>query len=169
MGNPLVQPDPGLFLWTILTFLVLLTLLAKFAWKPLLAMLDKRQETIRQSLEEAARARTEFERLQRESRDFLTKAKVEAQGIIAAGQTQSEKVRAEILQDAQAKARAIMENAEKQILAEKEKALVDLRAEVKKEVADLSAMIASKLIRKHITPADDWALIDDSIKQIRPH
>ena len=42
MDNPLVQPDPGLFIWTILTFLVLLALLAKFAWKPLLAALDQR-------------------------------------------------------------------------------------------------------------------------------
>ena len=47
MDNPLVQPDPGLFIWTIVTFLVLLGLLAKFAWRPLLQSLDARQETIR--------------------------------------------------------------------------------------------------------------------------
>ena len=50
MDNPLVQPDPGLFIWTILTFLVLLALLAKFAWRPLLEALEKRQESIRRSL-----------------------------------------------------------------------------------------------------------------------
>ena len=53
MDNPLVQPDPGLFIWTILTFLVLLALLAKFAWRPLLQALDARHETIRKSLEDA--------------------------------------------------------------------------------------------------------------------
>ena len=52
MNNPLVQVDPGLFIWTILTFLVLLTLLAKFAWRPLLQSLAAREETIRKSLPE---------------------------------------------------------------------------------------------------------------------
>ena len=53
MNNPLVQPDPGLFIWTIITFLVLLFLLAKFAWGPLLKALENRQETIRESLDDA--------------------------------------------------------------------------------------------------------------------
>ena len=53
MDNPLVQPDPGLFIWTILTFLVLVALLAKFAWRPLLEALERRQATIAKSLEDA--------------------------------------------------------------------------------------------------------------------
>ena len=57
MGNPLVQPDPGLFIWTILTFLVLLGLLAKFAWRPLLQALESRQESIRKSLDDARQAK----------------------------------------------------------------------------------------------------------------
>ena len=59
--NPLVQLDPGLFIWTILTFLVLLFVLAKFAWKPLLAALEARENTIRSSLEDAEKAKTELE------------------------------------------------------------------------------------------------------------
>ena len=55
--NPLVQPDPGLFIWTILTFLVLVALLARFAWRPLLDALERRQETIARALEDAQRAR----------------------------------------------------------------------------------------------------------------
>ena len=58
MNNPLVQPDPGLFIWTILTFLVLLTLLAKFAWGPLLQALEGRQKVIEKALEDAAQAKT---------------------------------------------------------------------------------------------------------------
>ena len=53
MNNPLVQPDPGLFIWTILTFLGLLVLLKAIAWGPLLKALDSRQETIRKSLDDA--------------------------------------------------------------------------------------------------------------------
>ena len=60
MGNPLVQPDPGLFIWTILTCLVLLGLLAKFAWRPLLQALESRQESIRQSLDDARQAKQDL-------------------------------------------------------------------------------------------------------------
>jgi F-type H+-transporting ATPase subunit b len=56
MDNPLVQPDPGLFIWTIITFLILLGLLAKFAWGPLLKALDERHATIRKSLDDADKA-----------------------------------------------------------------------------------------------------------------
>src|SRR5437868_1793605 len=55
--NPLVQPDPGLYIWTIVTFLVLLALLAKFAWGPLLDALEKRQDAIRKSLDDARQAK----------------------------------------------------------------------------------------------------------------
>ena len=62
MNNPLVQPDPGLYIWTIATFLVLLALLARFAWRPLLDALEQRQEVIRKSLDDARQARQELER-----------------------------------------------------------------------------------------------------------
>ena len=63
MDNPLVQADPGLYIWTILTFLGLLFLLRLLAWKPLLAMLKERQDTIAKSLDDAKQARQELERL----------------------------------------------------------------------------------------------------------
>src|SRR5881628_1902722 len=78
MDNPLVQPDPGLFIWTIVTFLVLLGLLAKFAWRPLLQALETRQERIRKSLEDAERAKQELERLQQESAKIMRQARIEA-------------------------------------------------------------------------------------------
>ena len=71
MDNPLVQPDPGLYIWTIVTFLILLALLAKFAWRPLLDALEQRQEVIRRSLDEARQAKEELQRLQAESARIL--------------------------------------------------------------------------------------------------
>ena len=59
MNNPLVQPDPGLYVWTIATFLVLVALLARFAWRPLLEALERRKESIRKSLDDARQAREE--------------------------------------------------------------------------------------------------------------
>ena len=58
--NPLVQLDPGLFVWTIITFMVLFFVLAKFAWKPLMKMLQEREEMIRDSLDDAEKAKAEL-------------------------------------------------------------------------------------------------------------
>ena len=85
MDNPLVQPDPGLFIWTIVTFLVLLTLLAKFAWRPLLQALDTRQESIRKSLDDARQAKQDLERLREEMKQ---KARAEADTIVKSAERQ---------------------------------------------------------------------------------
>ena len=82
MDNPLVQPDPGLFIWTILTFLVLVALLAKFAWRPLLQALESRQESIRKSLDDAEKAKQELERLHAESAEIIRQSRVEADAIV---------------------------------------------------------------------------------------
>src|SRR6266513_5245253 len=93
MDNPLVQPDPGLFIWTILTFLVLLGLLAKFAWRPLLQALERRQESIRQSLDDARQAKQELERLHQESAQIIRQARVEADGVITRSRADAERLR----------------------------------------------------------------------------
>ncbi len=162
MDNPLVQPDPGLFLWTILTFLVLLGLLAKFAWNPLLAMLDRREEIIRQSLDDAEKAKQELQRLQQESKEILSKARVEAQSILAKTRSEAEKLKGEIRQQAKAQADSILRDAEKQIQVETKKAL----AVIKNEVVDLSLLVASKLIKKNLSKEDNQVLIEESLKQV---
>ena len=90
MDNPLVQPDPGLFIWTILTFLVLVGLLAKFAWRPLLEALERRQATIAKALDDAKLAKQELERLQKESAEMMRQARIEAEAIIARSRTDAE-------------------------------------------------------------------------------
>ncbi len=162
MDNPLVQPDPGLFLWTILTFLVLLVLLAKFAWKPLLALLDRREEMIRQSLDDAEKAKQELQRLQQESKEILSKARVEAQSILAKSRSEAEKLKGELRQEAKVQADSILRDAEKQIQVETEKAI----AVIKNEVVDLSLLVASKLIKKNLSKEDNQSLIEESLKQV---
>ena len=162
MDNPLVQPDPGLFLWTILTFLVLLVLLAKFAWKPLLALLDRREEMIRQSLDDAEKAKHELQRLQQESKESLSKARVEAQSILAKSRSEAEKLKGELRQEAKVQADSILRDAEKQIQVEMEKAI----AGIKNEVVDLSLLVASKLIKKNLSKEDNQSLIEESLKQV---
>ena len=165
MDNPLVQPDPGLFLWTILTFLVLFGLLARFAWKPLLAMLEKREEIIRQSLDDAEKAKHELQRLQQESKEILSKARVEAQSILAKTRSEAEQLKGEIRQKAKAQADSILLNAEKQIQVETEKAI----AVLKSDVVDLSLVVASKLIRRNLSKEDNQSLIEESLKQFEAY
>ncbi len=162
MDNPLVQPDPGLFIWTIITFLVLLFLLAKFAWKPLLAMLDKREALIRESLANAEKARSDLERIQEESEQMLAKARGEAQDIVKKGKETADRMRADLLRQAEEKARQIRQDAEAQINAAKDRAL----AEIKAEVVDLSIQIAGKLIQKNLSAQENQALIEQSIQQL---
>jgi F-type H+-transporting ATPase subunit b len=162
MDNPLVQPDPGLFLWTILTFLVLLVLLAKFAWKPLLALLDRREEMIRQSLDDAEKAKHELQRLQQESKEILSKARVEAQSILAKSRSEAEKLKGELRQEAKVQADSILRDAEKQIQVETEKAI----SSIKNEVVDLSLLVASKLIKRNLSKEDNQSLIEESLKQV---
>lgn len=163
--NPLVQPDPGLFIWTIVTFLVLLALLSRYAWKPLLASLQARQERIAQSLDEAKRAHEEMERVRLESAEIIRQAHVEASAIVSASRTDAERVREDTKQKARAEAAAIIAAAERQI----EAAAVRARDEVRREAVELSVAIASKLIRRNITADDNRAMIDDMIGSLTRH
>jgi F-type H+-transporting ATPase subunit b len=165
MNNPLVQPDPGLFIWTILTFLILLALLSKFAWTPLLAALEARRERIAQSLDEARRAHEEMERLKRESAEIIRQAHVEASAIVSAGRTDAERVREETKQKARAEAAAILAAAQRQIESE----AVRARDDVRREAADLAVAIASKLLRRNISIEDNRVMIDEMIGSLRRH
>ena len=160
--NPLVQPDPGLFIWTILTFLVLVTLLARFAWRPLLQALDSRQELIRKSLDDAQQARQELERLHHESAQILRQARVEAEAVVAQSRSDAAKLREELRQKAKAEADGIVRNAERQIQLETQRALQQIRH----EAADLSVMIASKILQRNITREDNERLIEEALKQV---
>ena len=162
MNNPLVQPDPGLFIWTILTFLVLVALLAKFAWRPLLQALESRQESIRKSLDDAQKAKQDLERLQTESAEIIRQARVEADAIVTRSRGDGERLREEMRTKARAEADAIVKNAERQIQLETSRALQQIRG----EAVDLSVMIASKLIQRNITKEDNERLIEEALSQV---
>jgi len=162
MNNPLVQPDPGLFIWTIVVFLVLLTLLAKFAWGPLLQALDSRQASIKKALDDAQQAGRELERLTQESADILRTARGEAESIISRGRLDADRLREETKQKARVEADYIVKDAQRQIQLQTGQALQQIR----KEAAELSVSIASKILQRNISKEDNERLIDDALKQI---
>jgi F-type H+-transporting ATPase subunit b len=162
MNNPLVQPDPGLYIWTIATFLILLWLLAKFAWRPLLEALERRQETIRKSLDDAHQAKQDLERLNAESRKILTEARVQAEQILSQTRSDATRLRDELKQKAQAEAAGVMKNAERQIEMETARAVQQIR----NEAVDISIAIASKLLDRNVSREDNERLIEETFKQI---
>jgi F-type H+-transporting ATPase subunit b len=164
MDNPLVQVDPGLYVWTIIIFLALLFLLMKFAWKPLLAMLEKREDNIRQALLDAEKARGELVNVKEDTEKLLSEARTESQTIVAAGKKNVERMKDEIIEKAQSKSDTLLNETKKQIQIEKERAIADVKA----EVVNLSMGIAQKLIKKNLSKEDNLKLINESINSINP-
>ncbi len=162
MDNPLVQPDPGLFFWTIAVFLVLLFLLKKFAWGPLLAALEERQAGIRKSLDDADKAKRELAEVQTTASALVGRARTEAEAILSEARADGARIRQELRDVAQKEAEAITRNAQQQIQLERDRALSQLR----EQAVELSVMIASKLIRRNLTREDNAALIDEALQQV---
>lgn len=162
MDNPLLRPDPGLFVWTILTFLFLMTMLAKFAWKPLLQALESRQQSIRKALDDALQAKQELERLEQESQRILRQARGEAEAIITQSRADADRLREEMRQKAKAESEGIVRNAERQIQMETARALQQIRT----EAVELSVQIASKIIQRNLSKEDNERLIADALTQM---
>ena len=163
MNNPLVQPDPGLYIWTIVTFLVLAALLRKFAWRPMLDALDRRQEAIRKSLDEAKQAQREMDRLNEESTRLLAAARAEADEIISRTRADAARAGEDMKQKARADAENIVRNAQREIALETSRAL----RKVREEAVDLSVAIASKILQRNLSKEDNERLIAETLKSIQ--
>jgi F-type H+-transporting ATPase subunit b len=162
VNNPLVQPDPGLFIWTIVVFLVLVFLLRRFAWGPLLAALERRNAVIAGAVDDARKAKEELEGVRKDAAELLTQARVDGQAIMARARVDAEQFRVEMKEKAAAEAAALGKNAERQIQAETARALQQIR----REAVDLSIAVASKLLHRNISAADNAQLVEDTIRQI---
>jgi F-type H+-transporting ATPase subunit b len=158
----LVKFDPGLAIWTIFTFLVLVALLSKFAWKPLMLMLDTRQESIKKSLADAETRKERTRAPPGRVVPLIRKARVEAESIVSKSWSDAEKLREEMKVKAKAEADAIVKESQRQIEIEAGRALRQIRS----EVADLSIAIASKVIQRNVSKEDNDRLIQDTLKQI---
>ena len=157
-----MKVDPGLLLWTIITFVVLLLILWKAAWKPIVEALDARSEKIRGDIENAETARQEAEKLLEQHREMMADAKNEASKVISQGKEEAEKIKNEMLEKATQESRVISDRAKKEIEIAKDKALQD----IKSEVVVLSTEIASKVIGKNIDPDDQKNLIEETLNKI---
>ena len=160
--NPLVAPDPGLYIWAIVVFLLLLFLFNHLAWKPLKATLLAREDSIRKSLDDARQAREELQRLKSESAKMLAEARAEADTILSRTRDDASRFRDEMKEKAQAEAAGIVKNAERRIEMETSRALQQIRA----EAVEFSVAIASKILQRNVSKEDNERLIEETFRQI---
>jgi len=159
----LLDIDPGLIIWTIITFVILLVLLRRVAWKPILAMIDERERTIQESLERADEAREEAEETLEQYRKQLAEARAEARDIINESKESGEKIKQDIIAEAENQKRKMIEDARNQIEAEREKAV----REIQDSVADVAMAAASRILQKELSEEAHSRIIQDSLEQFK--
>ena len=161
LGIGILIPNMSEFIPALIAFLVIWVVLAKFAWPMIVGMLDKRQETIKNNLDEAEAAKIEAQRSLEEYKKQLAEARREAAGIVDEARRAGEQVKADITAQAQAQADEMIAKAKKSIEKEKQAAIADLQS----SVADLSIAVAGRFIGEGLSDADQRKLIEKYVAE----
>jgi F-type H+-transporting ATPase subunit b len=161
-AGSLTSINPGLTLWAAITFLVLLVVLSKFAWGPIVKMLDERTATIHDAIDSAKKERAEAERMLAEQKEALARATREAAELAKRNQQEVETLRQELTAKARKEADELVSGARKQIIEEKSKAVAELRG----MAADLAIDAASRLIKSSLDDKAQRQLVEDYLKQL---
>ncbi len=143
----LIQPGLGLIIWMTLAFGILIWILGKFAWKPIMKALKERENSIDEALHAADRAREDMKKLKFDNEQLLAEAKEERDGILREARKIKEKILEEARQKANEEANRIVENAKDRIENEKMSAMTDL----KNQIASLSIEIAEKILQQELS------------------
>jgi F-type H+-transporting ATPase subunit b len=151
-----------LIIWTLISFFILLILLKKVAFPPILKGMKQREETIKQQLEEAQKTKKEAENLLEDYKRQLAEARSEAQKIVNEGKSLGENMRKEIVQKAQAESNQIVKRAQEEIELQKQKAILELQ----EKIADLSIMAATKIINKSLNTEDNRRLVEEYVSKV---
>ena len=154
--------EPGLFIWSVLTFLLLVFLLYKFAYGPLIELQRQRQEEIHESIREAERLREEARALIEDYRAQMAEARGDAEEILEQARKVGESTRNEILTEARVQAERNVEKAREQIERETRQAL----RQIKREVADLTVAATEKVTRRTLSDQDHMRMIKEAIDEI---
>lgn len=156
LGIGILIPNLAEFIPALIAFLVIWYILAKFAWPMIVGMLDKRQETIKNNLDEAEAAKIEAQRALAEYKEQIAGARREAAGIIDEARRAGEQVKADITAQAQAQADEMIAKAKKSIEKERLAAISQLQ----NSVADLSVSVAGRIIGEDLSDSDQRKLIE---------
>jgi len=162
MGSSLITPEFGTIFWTVVTIVILAFLLGRFAWKPLLQVLEERERTVRESLEEAQRARTEAEETLRRNQEMLAQARRETAAVIEQGRREAESLKGEIVTRARQESLDLIEQGRRQIQHEQKAAIEALRT----QVADRAIQAAERLISRSLDDKKQRDLVEEYVRSL---
>lgn len=149
IATQLMTPDPGVMIWVWVVFLILVVLLHKFAWKPILKAVGEREAKLKESLSAAEAASAKAAAVEVEQAKILGETKVQAQAILAEQRDFAAKFRAQAEADAKTSAEQILEHAKTEI----EAASLQARTALRRDAAELSVKVAEKILRSELDGA----------------
>ena len=158
----LLSPNGGLMFWTIIIFAILLVVLSRFAFKPMLAAVEARERALQAAIDDAKRDQAEAARVLAEHRAQLEKARGEAQKLIADGRATADKLRNDLLEQTKVQQQEMLERARRDIDTEKNNAIAALR----REAVDLAIAGAGKVIERNLDNDANRKLVESYLGSV---
>ena len=161
-GGGLMDVNPGLMIWTVITFIVLLFILKKYAWKPILTALDKRENDIKESLAQAEQAKIDAKKLLDENQANLAKAEEESRKMIEQSRSYAETLKEQLIKESKDQAKKIVDEASLEIQRKKDAAFEELRG----QIAEIAVSAAEKIIRESLDAQKSKQVIDKYLNDV---
>lgn len=160
MEFTLLDVSTGLVFWSAITFLLLLFLMKKFLWGPLIENLDRRETMINDAVKKAEETQKKSEDALKDYNKKLAEAREEVRQIVVAGKESAEKAKADILEEASKKSASLVEKAKKEIASERSDAI----NQIKQLVVDISISAAEKMLKRNLNAEDHISLIEETMQ-----
>jgi F-type H+-transporting ATPase subunit b len=157
--DKLLNPDTGLMIWTIITFAVVVLVLGRFAWKPLLQAVESREEKLRADIKAAEESRLAAEKMRQDYERQMTEVEARTRQLLADAQTEAHRLREEMLKAAQDESARLSEKTRQQLAEEQQRLMRELRA----EVVSLSVKAAEKLLRKSVDKSVQDRFVQEAV------
>lgn len=158
----LLDVNPGLMIWTVITFIVLLFVLKRVAWKPILTALDKRENDIKESLAQAEKAKDEAKQILEENQANLAKAEEESKKIIEQSRAYAESLKEQLMRESKEQAKKIVDEASSEIQRKKDAAFEELKG----QIAEIAVGAAEKIIRESLDAQKSKQVIDKYLNDV---
>ncbi|HLG32377.1 MAG TPA: F0F1 ATP synthase subunit B [Ignavibacteriaceae bacterium] len=161
-GGGLLDVNPGLMIWTVITFIILLVVLKKVAWKPILTALDRREQDIRNSIEKAEKASENAQKILEENKATLAKAEEESKKIIEQSRAYAENLKDQLLKQSKEQARKIIEDSGQEIQRQKDAAFEEL----KQQIAEIAISAAEKIIKENVDAEKNKRIVSKYLDEV---
>lgn len=161
-GGGLLDVNPGLMIWTVVTFVLLLLILKKVAWKPILEALDKREKEIKDSLEQAENAKEEARKILDENQANLARAEEESKKIIEQSRTYADSLKEQLMKESKEQAKRLIDGAGEEIQRKKDAAFEEL----KEQIAELAVTAAERIMKENIDANKNKELVNKYLGEI---